>query len=138
MKAIMTSILILSCLGSVALAAEGSDPDWDAVSEMSTVEVLTVDEDGSQRVTTVWLIVYEGEAIVRTGGSRWGSNVVRDGELTLRIDEVDYAMTVIFEEDDARRQEIKQAFREKYGWFDGMVSWIRGDRPKHMRLDSKQ
>ena len=108
--------------------------DWDGVSAETTVEVLTEDEDGALRVTTVWLLVQNDEGYVRTGGSTWGNNVVRTEELTLRVGEKEYPMSVVFEGDDTRREEIKQGFRDKYGWFDGFIGWVRGSHPKHMRL----
>ena len=118
-------------------AVNAKEPNWDAVSNASTVEVLTEDADGSLRVTTVWILVQDGEAYVRTGDSTWGDNVVRSGQIILRVEEIDYPSSVEFEEDDARREEIRQGFRDKYGWFDGMISWVRGDRPRHMRLISR-
>ena len=120
-----------------ALSANSQEPDWAVVSDASTVGVLTEDADGSLRVTTVWILVQDGEAYVRTGGSTWGDNVVRSGQIILRVEEIDYSLSVEFEEDDARRERIKQGFRDKYGWFDGMISWVRGDRPRHMRLVSR-
>jgi len=138
MRAIVTTMTLglMFAIAGVALA-EIQTPDWNAVSELSTVEVLTEDADGSSRVTTVWILVQDGDAYVRTGGSKWGENVVRSGQIILRVDETDYPLGVEFEEDDARRATIKQGFRDKYGWFDGMISWVRGDRPKHMRLVSR-
>jgi hypothetical protein len=129
--------LAMVMVATVGFSAAAQEPDWEAISEQDVVEVLTQDEDGSVRETTVWLLVQDGEAYVRTGGSNWGANVVRSGELTLRVGEAEYPMTVEFEEDDAYRARIKQGFRDKYGWSDGLLSWIRGNRPKHMRLVSR-
>lgn len=131
----MTLSLVLAVAG--ALVAGAQEPDWNALSETETVEVLTEDEDGSPRVTTVWLLVQDGEAFLRTGRTSWGSNIVRDGKLTLRVGENEYPLRVEFEEDDARRERIKQGFRDKYGWFDGLIGWVRGAHPKHMRLVSR-
>lgn len=127
--------LVLAVAG--ALVADAQEPDWDALAATETVEVLTEDADGSPRVTTVWLLVQNGEAYLRTTDTRWGGNVERRGELTLRIGENEYALSVEFEEDDVRRERIKQGFRDKYGWSDGLISWFRGARPKHMRLVSR-
>ena len=138
MRAIV-EIMTLSLVMIVAaeLGAAALEPDWNAVSDTETVEVLTEDEDGSLRVTTVWLLVQDDEAYLRTGDTRWGGNVARSGELTLRIRDDEYPLNVEFEEDDTRRERIKRGFRDKYGWFDGFISWIRGAHPKHMRLVSR-
>ena len=81
MRAIV-EIMTLSLVMIVAaeLGAAALEPDWNAVSDTETVEVLTEDEDGSLRVTTVWLLVQDDEAYLRTGDTRWGSNVARSGE----------------------------------------------------------
>ena len=138
MRAIV-EIMTLSLVMIVAAepGAAALEPDWNAVSDTETVEVLTEDEDGSLRVTTVWPPVQDGEAYVRTGDTRWGSNVTRSGKLTLRIRDDEYPLNVEFEEDDTRRERIKQGFRDKYGWFDGLISGFRGAHPKHMRLVSR-
>ena len=138
MRAIATTMILGLVFAMSAVAvADAQMPDWEGVSDLSTVEVLTEDADGSLRVTTVWILVQDGDVYVRTGDSKWGENVVRSGQIILRTGETDYPMGVEFEEDDARRATIKQGFRDKYGWFDGMISWVRGDRPKHMRLVSR-
>ena len=135
---IMMLGLVFVFIAVAVAVAETEMPDLNVVSDLSTVEVLTEDEDGSLRETTVWILVQDEEVYVRTGDSRWGENVVRSGQIILRVDEIDYPLSVEFEEDDARRAIIRQGFRDKYGWFDGMISWVRGDRPKHMRLVARQ
>ena len=134
---VKTMSLGLILAAAFVFSVNAQEPNWDAVSDASTVEVLTEDADGSLRATTVWILVQDGEAYVRTGDSTWGNNVVRSGQIILRVEEIDYSLNVEFEEDDVRREEIRQGFREKYGWFDGMISWVRGDRPRHMRLISR-
>jgi hypothetical protein len=131
----------LSQMASIACAASllagpalAEVPDWDAVAEVQEVQVLTHDEDGEERDTTVWLSVVDGQGYIRTGGTRWGDNVVRDPEIVLEIEGREYPLRVEFVEDDALRERIGAAFREKYGWFDGFMQIFRGSRPKIMRL----
>ena len=40
-------------------------------------------------------------------------------------------------EDAALRERIIQSFRDKYGWFDGLLNLIRGSNPRIMRLDPR-
>ena len=136
-RLIRISVLTLAMVLLGAFTAQAQKPDWGAVADTETVEVLTEDEDGSLRVTTVWLLVLDGEGYVRTGGTSWGENVVRSEKLTLRIDENEYPLSVEFEEDEDLRARIKQGFRDKYGWSDGLIGWIRGSHPLHMRLVSQ-
>ena len=134
---IRISVVTLAMVVLGVFAAQAQPPDWSAVADTETVEVLTEDEDGSLRVTTVWLLVLDGEGYVRTGGTSWGANVVRSGNLTLRIDENEYPLGVEFEEDEDLRARIEQGFRDKYGWSDGLIGWIRGNHPLHMHLVSQ-
>ena len=118
--------------------ARGAAPDWETLREVGRIRVVTHDEDGDLRETTVWLAVLDGEGYVRTGSTRWGENLVRSPELVLRAGEASWPFRVEFVEDDAERQRVTDAFREKYGFLDRMVSWVRGARPKIMRLVPKE
>jgi hypothetical protein len=122
----------------VAGPAAAEALDWASLREVGTVEVLTTDEDGAIRETTVWLAVLDGAGYVRTGSSTWGDNVVRTPELELRAAGATHPMRVEFVEDDAERQRIADTFREKYGFQDWSVSWIRGSRPKIMQLHPRE
>ena len=126
----------LGLLASGPAAAEA--PDWARLRDLDTVEVLTSDEDGASRETTVWLAVVDGAGYVRTGNTRWGDNVVRSAELALRAAGSSQPMRVEFVEDEALRQRVSDAFRQKYGLSDRALSWIRGSRPKIMHLYPRQ
>jgi hypothetical protein len=115
----------------------GSDvvaPDWPTVAEAQTVEVVTVDEDGDRRETTVWLVVVDGEGYIRTGGTRWGKNLQRDPQLVLRTGEQEWPLRIAAVEDETQREIITAAFREKYGFSDAMIGLVRGSNPTIMRL----
>jgi hypothetical protein len=116
-------------------AETGADlPDWAEVSEVQTVEVVTLDEDGDQRETTVWLAVVDGQGYIRTGGTRWGANLERDPQLTLRIEEREWALRIAVVDDEALHERITAAFREKYGFSDSMIGLVRGSNPTIMHL----
>ena len=128
-------LLVIGFAGCLmGTGASAGMPDWGAVADVETVEVVTTDEDGSSRETTVWLLVQEGEAYLRTGNTSWGDNVVRTGRLILRIGENEMPLRVEFVEDEAARERLTQGFREKYGWSDAMLGWIRGSHPRLMHL----
>ncbi len=127
----LLAFALAAASGSVARAGV---PDWASVADVGAVQVVTRDEDGDLRETTVWLIVLDGRGYIRTGGTRWGANLVRDPEAVLRIDETEYPMRVEFVEDDGTREQVVAAFREKYGFSDAFISVFRGSRPKIMRL----
>jgi hypothetical protein len=121
-----------------AAAAADSGPDWNVVADVREVEVLTRNEDGSSRETTIWLVVLDGRGYIRTSRrTTWGGNVQRSPDIVLRIEDAEYPLRAGFVEDDALRERIVAAFREKYGWFDGFVNFVRGARPLIMRLDPR-
>ena len=108
--------------------------DWERHGDVGTVTVVTTTEEGELRETTVWLAVVEGQGYLRTGSTRWGRDVERSPKLGLRIGEESLALRAEFVEDDALRERVSAAFREKYGWKDALVGIFRGGRPKIMKL----
>ena len=126
MRAPVQAILLPALLVLLAPASSASGEDaieWDRYSEGGTVTVLTTDEDGSTRETKVWLIVVEGQGYIRTGKTGWGANVERNPEIALRIGT-----------DEAERETVKKALRARYGFWDWILSPVRGRNPKIMRL----
>jgi len=52
------------------------------------------------------------------------------------IDDKEYSLRADFVEAEDERALVTAAFNEKYGWPDTMMGWLRGARPKIMRLAS--
>jgi hypothetical protein len=128
-------IALLVLAAAPALAAA---PDWSAVAGVGEVQVLSADEDGSARETTVWLAVVDGQGYIRTSRStHWGDNVERQPDISLRIEGVEYPLRAVFITDPALRARVVAAFREKYGWIDGAMNFVRGSNPRIMRLDPR-
>ncbi len=119
-------------LASAPGAAESFD--WSPYADAKRVRVVTSDEDGDLRKTTIWMVVLEGSAYIRTGGSRWGRNLRRDPQLVLRVEEAEIPARVEFVDDEAERGRIVQAFRDKYGFTDRFIGLFRGGSPLIMRL----
>ena len=131
MLALALSIALL------ALAASAYEPpDWDAIKDVETVSVGTMNADGSVRYTTVWLVVVGGRGYLRTGNTSWGENVARDPNVTLVVGEKKYPLRADLIEAEDERALVTAAFNEKYGWSDSVIGWFRGGRPKIMRLAS--
>jgi hypothetical protein len=133
----LRALALALSIALLALAAAASEPpDWDAIKDVDTVSVGTTNADGTVRYTTVWLVVVGGRGYLRTGNTTWGENVARDPNVTLVIDEKEYALRVELVEAEDERALVTAAFNEKYGWSDSMIGWFRGGRPKIMRLAS--
>jgi len=68
--------------------------------------------------------------------SVWGRNALREGRLVLRAWGVEYPLRVEAVEDEATRERVLASFREKYGWQDAMLDWMRGSQPPILQLSS--
>ena len=132
-RACVTTLFI--ALASVALATPpAAPPDWNAVAGVQEVEVLTQNEDGSAKETTVWLAVADGQGYIRTGNTSWWKNVARDPNVTLRIDGVAHPLRIELVSDPATRARVEAVMREKYGASDRIIGWFRGSDPHIMHL----
>ncbi len=132
------SLLILLVSSSLPRAAAAKAPAWGDVSGVERISVRTEDEDGQVRDTTIWLVMVDGLAYIRTStGSRWGRNVARTPQIVLRVEGESYPVTAQFVEDEQLRRRITARFREKYGWFDAMISLLRGSNPPIMRVEPR-
>ena len=121
-----------------ALVAGAAELDWNSVADVGQVRVLTTNQDGTPRETTIWLAVLDGQGYIRTSGwTRWGDNVERNPDIALRIGDTEHRLRASFVEDEALRERIVAAFREKYGGFDGFLNVLRGSKPPIMRLDPR-
>jgi len=118
-------------------SAAAASPDWSAVAATDTVEVMTKNPDGTLKDTTVWLVVVDGQGYIRTGNTRWWSNIERDHDVVLRIQGKEYPLRVEVVEDPGLRQRVVDAFRAKYGWVDRAMDAIRSSTPHVMKLSPR-
>ena len=135
-----SALVSLAALVSV-LASSGAgaaEPDWEKLRDIGRIEILTHDEDGDVRETTIWFVELDGQGFIRTGNSNWGQNLRRDPkDAVLRIEGKEYPLQAEFIENDSLRERIVAAFRAKYGWADGAAQFIRGKRPNIMHMISR-
>ena len=127
--------LVISLASAAAIAAE---PDWEKVKDVGRIQIVTHDEDGDARETTIWLAVVDGQGFVRTSNTRWFANLQRNpSDVVLRIEGVEYPLRAEFIENDKLRERVTAAFHAKYGWVDSMVHLTRGGRPNIMHMISR-
>ena len=127
------SILLLALLMAV-LPAAAAAPDWNAVKDVETVEIVTTNEDGSARDTTIWLAVVDGQGYIRTGNSTWKGNIERNPDVTLRVEETEYPVRAEFVTDADLKTRVEQTLRDKYGFSDSFIGIFRIGEPNIMRL----
>jgi hypothetical protein len=128
----LSPILLTALFASAP--ARASAPDWNAAAGVQTVEIVTTNDDGTPRDTTIWLAVVDGQGYIRTGHTHWEGNIERNPEVVLRIDRAEYPLRAEFVEDAALRARIEQVFREKYGFSDAFIGMFRSGDPKIMKL----
>jgi len=134
----MTSLLGRSLVGAVLAAALAgaahAGPDWSQFTDMQTVEVISTEEDGTQRLTTVWIVVLDYQPYIRTSGTRWGDNVEREGRLRLRVPAGEWDLRAEKVLSPSEVDRVVAAFREKYGTTDAVLEWIRFGETRVFRL----
>ena len=129
--------LLTGCASMAPPPPATASPSWGELAELSTVVVVTLDPDGDERATTVWLVEVDGRGFIRTGGTRWFANLERDPELRLRAGGAEYSLRSVRIDDAELEARIDAAFRAKYGVSDRFVSLFRGRTTNRMRLDPR-
>lgn len=136
----MRSAAVLAAVVMIAFASVASAQDWKALADTDTIQVITKDEFGASRETTVWLAVYEGHGYIRTGGTRWGKEIQRDPDVTVRIAGNEFPLRAVpIGAGDATFTAVTDVFRQKYGFSDAAIGVFRsmGGTPTIMRLDPR-
>jgi hypothetical protein len=102
-------LVALACASPVPVADE--PVDWQAAGEHWSLHIVTVDEDGDERVTRIWLAIVDGSGALRTGDSRWWENLQR----------TDYPVHAEFVTEHEQKALIDDASVEKYGRMERMM-----------------
>lgn len=129
--------LLPLALSIAAHAAAEETLDWSRYAEHRVVIVTTTNRDGSARETKAWLAVVEGQGYLRTGETRWGDNIERLPQISLRIGQDSLDLQVQLVTDEATRDAVKRAFREKYGFADWAINLFRPSNPRIMLLEPR-
>ena len=134
----LTIAALLSALSLVAAPARAAEPDWEKLGDVGRITIITHDQDGDARETTIWLAVVDGQGFIRTSNTRWFANLQRNpSDVVLRIERVEYPLRVEFIENEKLRERVSAAFHAKYGWTDSLVHMTRGGRPNIMHVISR-
>lgn len=125
-------ILVFGLL--VAMAASSAAACPSEIEAASTVEVVTLSDDG-ERLTTVWVTCVDGELFIRTSRkSAWGTEAEQEPQVQLIVGDSRLDFVAEFVSLDVDRASVTESFREKYGMSDVFATWIRGRDPRIMRL----
>lgn len=118
------SPILLACAlacasGSVPVAQEPID--WQAANDRWSLHIVTVDPDGDERVTRIWLAVVDDEGALRTNDTHWWRNLERDRQCRIRLLGVDHPVRAEFVTEHEEKARIDDAFVEKYGWMERLL-----------------
>jgi len=119
---------------AVGSSSESATPDWSKWADLQTVQVISTDEGGRARTTTVWIVVVDGQAYLRTGRTIWGGNVEREGKLKLKGEPGEYRFQAERITDPSLQEKVMAAFRAKYGFQDVISGVIRLGQHRIFRL----
>ena len=122
-------------LAWMVAAPAASAADWTRLADADVVHIATVNEDGSERSTKIWVVVVERAAYVRTGATRWFANLERDPSVVITEGESEYAARAERVTAAERISLVQTAFREKYGFMDRLTGLIRMGGPRIFRLE---
>lgn len=130
---------VIAALAAGVPAAGGESPatdypDWDSVSDVEVIELVTRDEDGDLRETKVWFVLLDGEPYLRTSRSRWLDNLRRDPALGLRIAGVPYRARAFEVTTPELIERVDAASREKYGWQESLIHFFRMRPPDILKI----
>ena len=135
MKAVSWAVVLLAL--ALAGSARAAELDWQRFQDTDVIEVLTHDEDGAQRETSVWIVAFDGHGYVRTNDSRWLANIRRGSSVALRLGEDEYAVAAREPDDAAIDARVEEQFKQKYGFMQRVMSVFRMREPTVLELTAR-
>ena len=132
MKPVICSALLLILAGSARAGI-----DWQRFQDTDVVEILTQDEDGEARETSIWIVTFDGHGYVRTNDSRWLANIRRGSSVALRIDADEFPVRARESNDAAITARVEDGFKHKYGFMQRVMSAFRMREPTVLELTAR-
>ena len=99
-----------------------------ASERIEVIELLTLDENGEEVTTRLWIVDDEGLQYLRVGsdGSSWFSRLQENGEFRVTRDEDSAIYSAVLREDKSSR--INDLMQSKYTWGDSLIGYMIGSR----------
>jgi len=133
MKSMICAAVLLALAGSVRAA----ELDWQRFQDADVIEILTQDEGGAPRETSVWIVTFDGHGYVRTNDSRWLANIRRGSNVALRLGEEEFAVAAREPNDAAITARVEEHFKQKYGFMQRVMSVFRMREPSVLELTAR-
>jgi hypothetical protein len=132
MKSVICAVVLLVVAGSVRAA----ELDWQRFQNADVIKILTQDDDGEARETSIWIVTFDGHGYVRTNDSRWLANIRRGSSVALRLDEQEFAVAAREPNDAAITARVEAGFKQKYGFMQRVMSTFRMREPTLLELSA--
>jgi len=133
MKPMICGVILLAVAGSVRAA----EIDWPRFQQTDVIQILTQDEDGDRRETSVWIVTFDGHGYVRTNDSRWLANIRRGSTVALRLGEEEFAVAAREPNDPIITARVEEQFKQKYGFMQRVMSTFRMREPTVLELTAR-
>jgi hypothetical protein len=133
----MKSIVCLGLLLALAGAAHAAGLEWQHAQEQDVVEIVTHDEDGALRETSVWIVAFDGHGYLRTNDSRWLANIRRGSNVALRLEAGEFPVAARESDDAALTARVEEGFKQKYGFTQRVMSVFRFREPTLLELTAR-
>jgi len=106
-----------------------------ASERVEVVELHTVDEQGEEVTTRLWMVDDGGYQYLRVGadGSGWFSRIQANGEFDVTRNDRRYRYTAVLREDKSDR--INDLMQTKYGWGDSLIGSLVGSREASIPIE---
>ena len=101
------------------------------------IEIITHDEDGELRETSIWIVTEGDHGYVRTNDSRWLANIRRGSGVALRLGEQEFAVSAREPNDSALSARVEEQFKQKYGFMQRVMSAFRMREPTLLELTAR-
>jgi subtilisin family serine protease len=128
------AVVAVALLGATGAAAA---PDWGELGEVRVPQIFTLTEEGSLRVTKLWLVVVDGQGFVRTGDTRWFRDIERNPDVSIGAQGESHPLRATPVTEPELRARVNAAFRAKYGWKDRLVHPLGAGGSNILRLDPR-
>ena len=106
-----------------------------ASERVEVVELHTLDEQGEEVITRLWVVDDSGYQYLRVGegGSGWFSRIQVNGEFEVTRNDRRYKYTGVLREEESER--INELMRDKYGWGDSLIEILVGGREASIQIE---
>ena len=109
-----------------------------ASERVEVVELFTVDEDGAEVVTRLWIVDHEGRPFLRVAasGSGWYARLQAQPDIHVRRDDQVLAYRAV--PDQAKSEIVNRLMRDKYTWGDAFFATVFGSREGSIPIELRR